>query len=445
MKKTNWLLAAALSATSLLPAQTMMLGAEEAEAGVFPVLEDAQVLANNPSANTNSVAVGRDFGLQYVSKNYAVLQTKNNGKAQAMSLMKFDVPSLEEIEANGWNEFTFNFHIFKNEYLENGPQIFHFYYAEDASWSEESVTWETKPEAVNYESAKLLFDYNLNDFLPREFLPEEDKIVKADITPNILDLAERGVKQITVFTGAEDSRDTTLMIHAKESELSASSITAARTDYNKDSLSALCDKANALNEGEYMADDWAGMKAVWKKAVQLLSEEEPDGLALKDVSLRFARELGAMRLAVDPEDPENIAYGKPTRSNLSKQETWKINDGKDETYWQGLFFPTYIDIDLMDEYALSDISLTFPEGKRTQYTIYASVDGKNYNTIYDTDTEVEGSGPFVNTFNGEKARIVRVYLKYTENESSAWLNEVRIHGDKTNESSMLDARSLRQL
>ena len=77
----------------------------------------------------------------------------------------------------------------------------------------------------------------------------------------------------------------------------------------------------------------------------------------------------------DPEDVGNIAYQKPTRSNLSKTLSDQVTDGDTSTYWSGLFYPSYVDIDLMDTYALTKLKIYVPEGKNCWYTIYGSNDG----------------------------------------------------------------------
>lgn len=89
----------------------------------------------------------------------------------------------------------------------------------------------------------------------------------------------------------------------------------------------------------------------------------------------------------DVDDPNNVAYQKATRSNLNKKDTFKVTDGDLNTTWKGKFFPSYIDIDLMDTYAISDIQLYFPKDKVIYYTVYGSNDGKNYDELYQTRSD----------------------------------------------------------
>ena len=119
---------------------------------------------------------------------------------------------------------------------------------------------------------------------------------------------------------------------------------------------------------------------------------------------------------------------------MNKKDTFKVTDGDLNNTWKGKFFPSYIDIDLMDTYAISDIQLYFPKDKVIYYTVYGSNDGKNYDELYQTrNDKAKTAEPDKIVFDkAENYRIIRIYLEYTENESSAYLSEVKVHGEKQN-------------
>ena len=143
----------------------------------------------------------------------------------------------------------------------------------------------------------------------------------------------------------------------------------------------------------------------------------------------------------DAKDPENIAYGRTVRTHLATNSVVNITDGLDATSCTGEFAPAYFDIDLEENYDLSEIILNFPVNGDTYYyyTIYGSVDGSNYDRLY------QNRDQHAATYDGDKIvlselglenteyRIVRIWMEYAKGSSSAQLSEVRIHGTATGE------------
>ncbi|MFQ8601125.1 MAG: discoidin domain-containing protein, partial [Oscillospiraceae bacterium] len=80
----------------------------------------------------------------------------------------------------------------------------------------------------------------------------------------------------------------------------------------------------------------------------------------------------------DPADPDNIAFGKPVRVPMNSYYAPRITDGNNDTYWGAQYYPSYADIDLKENYALSDITVIAPaaDGRYYGYSIY-STDGVN--------------------------------------------------------------------
>ncbi len=138
-----------------------------------------------------------------------------------------------------------------------------------------------------------------------------------------------------------------------------------------------------------------------------------------------------VRNGLDPNDAGNIAYKKPVRSNLSKLLAGNVNDGDLSTAWSGVFFPGYVDVDLMDTYAIEKIVLHFPAGKKSYYTLYGSNDGKTYDRIYRTrEAKATAEGEQI-TFDTPKSyRIVRANIEFTDEDNKAYLSEIKIYGKK---------------
>lgn len=129
---------------------------------------------------------------------------------------------------------------------------------------------------------------------------------------------------------------------------------------------------------------------------------------------------------------ENIALNKPVRSNLDRADAHLVTDGNNETYWKGREYPSYVDVDLVDNYELEKLVVMHPSSVRSvyRYTVYGSVDGVNYNQIAqkNNDSPVSRSGDVY--FFDEKplVRIIRIYLEYNSGGDSVYLGEVMAYG-----------------
>ena len=135
----------------------------------------------------------------------------------------------------------------------------------------------------------------------------------------------------------------------------------------------------------------------------------------------------------DTKDPENVAYGKPVHSHLSAAKTVNVTDGIDGTYWNGQFYPAYLDLDMEEEYDISEVVLNFPtrEGRYYYYTVYGSNDGRDFQRIYQKrDKEVTTDAGDVIPVDATY-RIIRVYIEYCSDAGSARLSEIRVHGTPT--------------
>ena len=129
------------------------------------------------------------------------------------------------------------------------------------------------------------------------------------------------------------------------------------------------------------------------------------------------------------QDPDNLAWQKPTHTNTNNATSSKITDGSVTTSWSGAYYPGYVDIDLEENYNISDIEVYLPTSGYSQYDIYTSMDGRDFMKLLSkTDTgstPVDGDRYEVDV----EARIVRVYINYQSSGSNAVINEVRVLGE----------------
>lgn len=136
----------------------------------------------------------------------------------------------------------------------------------------------------------------------------------------------------------------------------------------------------------------------------------------------------------DQDDPDNIAYGKPVRSALGHATVARVTDGSTASYWTGDYFPTYVDIDLLEEYDLDDIVVCMPvrSGRYYYYTVYGSNDLRDFERLYQKrSTDPATDGGDVIPLGGRNFRFIRVYVEYVSGSGAAYISEVRAHGTPT--------------
>ena len=138
-------------------------------------------------------------------------------------------------------------------------------------------------------------------------------------------------------------------------------------------------------------------------------------------------------------DPNNVAFNKPVHSHLDSSSLSTVVDGFDETACSGAFAPAYFDIDLEENYDISDIELKFPEKKGRYYyfTVYGSTDATNYDRLYqERSQELPEKGKYIidlSELENSTYRIVRVFVELVSDAKNAVLSEVRVHGQATGE------------
>ncbi len=135
----------------------------------------------------------------------------------------------------------------------------------------------------------------------------------------------------------------------------------------------------------------------------------------------------------DPSDGLNVAYMKKTTSNLPFIDPAKLTDGSLTSFWQAKFCPSYVDVDLGENYLIEEIILFFPDVTRyVNYTVYGSTDGDNFKRIYRKhNSELPAETGDVIEADGAEYRFIRLYAEYTEGRNGVSVSEIKVHGQPT--------------
>lgn len=403
----------------------------------FPVLADAYVRSDKGTTSYSYENITSAHGSQYVGLNYKVLSAKRyeNGR-EIIGMMKFNVPSSEWLTQHELDTYYLEFDIFKNPGFNNGDQTYHFYYTGDANWDETTVTWNNKHADIKHDGEKLLCDFVVKQGTEYETMNDAQKHMKIDISEKIKEIADAGHTSITVFVVADKGMETSLMIHTKESADGSrgAKITAFYQDYST-RLATLIAECKDLDEALYVKEGMDALKAVLADAEAL--DESASALDIHIMYERLADAKAQLVSLADPSDPNNIAYQKPTRTNLSKTQSERVTDGDLNTYWQAQFYPSYVDIDFMETYDITGLKIFTPAGKKVNYTIYGSNDGTDYTRLYQKRdlTPMSSAGDSITLSKTESYRIVRIYMEYSQGENSISLSEVRVYGTPTSTNS----------
>ena len=417
----------------------------------YKVIEDAYIRSgSNANKNYNYENITKTHGQQYVEKNYKVVNIKNAGSnSEIISVMKYNLPTKQDIKNYEFDTYEYQFNIFKNPDFNNGNQIYQFFYTTDTNWKENTITWNNKPSSIGHEGENILFNFEVKQGVEYESKPDQEKMITIDITNIIESLVDQGIEEITIFAVARNSMNTSLMIHERTSGLSSSDqngekcskIIARHEGYDLDMLNSLINECKEINSDDYTEASYQELMAKLEDAQAFVDSAPTDLREIRDVYKELLNTKNNLVFNGDIDDPLNVAYQKPTRSNLSKNDVAKVTDGNSSTYWSGKFFPAYVDIDLMDTYDIEEILLSFPENKVIYYTLYGSNDGKNYDQIYQNRSdEVKTSEPDTVSLDDCMYRIIRVYIEYTQDDAKSYLSEVKVHGTKQD----INTKELRQ-
>lgn len=136
--------------------------------------------------------------------------------------------------------------------------------------------------------------------------------------------------------------------------------------------------------------------------------------------------------AGDVADTESIAYNKPVHTNAGQSTVSRVNDGSTINVWSGERYPAYIDIDLEQNYYLDEIQVFTPLAGYSQYSIYISMDGKDFEKLAEkTDKDSCPEEGEIYQADGKEARIVRLYVEYQSESARSLVNEIRVLGEES--------------
>lgn len=407
---------------------------------VYIVKEDAYIRSgSNASKNYNYENITSAHGAQYVGKDYRVINSKYNGTDEIIGVMKFDLPTLNEITENFFDKFELQFSVFKNADYNTGNQDYIFRYTTDVNWLETSLTWNNRPTSIDRTNTNQLFSFHIDKGFEYEFKSDNDKIITRDITELVEKLVEEARTSVTIFITAKDPLNTSLMIHCKETSIETMRprLIASNTGISLQTLADLIAQCSLVNKDEYTMASYTTFQQKLDVAKTLVANSSTDILLIRKSYRELKNGYDNLIKLIDPTDAANIAYMRPVRSNLSKSEAKNVNDGNLATSWSGQFFPSYIDIDLMNVYDISKAVLYFPVGKKIYYSLYGSNNGRDFDLLYKTRVAntATSSGEQI-VFNEPKTyRIVRIYLEFTDADNKAYLSEVKMYGNKNNSTS----------
>lgn len=401
----------------------------------FLVTEDAYLRnGSNAARNYNYESITSAHGAQYVDKGYKVINSKYNGSDEIVGVMKFDLPTSAEVANSNFDKYDFQFTIFKNADYNTGNQDYVFRYSTDVSWNEINITWNNRPATINRTNTNVLFSFHIDKGFEYEFKPDNEKVITRDITEIIEGLVSEGRTSITIFVTAKQSLNTSLMMHCKETadEPNRPRIIATNTGISLQKLQELVLQASSIKPEEFTSETYSVFSQKLSLANELIENNSTDLIAIRTAYRELGNTYAALVPLLDPTDANNIAYMRPVRSNLSKSLVKSVNDGDISTTWSGVFFPAYVDVDLMETYDITKISLFFPVGKKSYYSLYGSNDGKNYDLIYKTRTAntATAAGEDIVFESPKTYRIVRVYIEFTDADNKAYLSEIKAYGNK---------------
>lgn len=418
----------------LFSAFSLFVKGEEQIKKEYVAKEDAYIRSgSNAAKNYNYESITSAHGDQYAEKGYRVINSKYQGSSnEIIGMMKFELPTAVEATEKALNRFELQFTIFKNADYNSGDQDYVFRYTTNTSWNESTITWNNRPTEISRTNTDVLFTFHVEKGDEYEFKEENKKVITTDITTTIEKLIAAGHTSITIFITATESLNTSILIHCKETSDEAKKPRIIASNAFQ-VLKNLVSQVSSLSPENYTTESYTVFARQLSTAAELITNNSTDLTAVRKAYNDLKNTYEALVALSDPNDTGNIAYNKPARSNLSKLQAQYVTDGKLSTSWSGIFFPAYVDVDLMGTYDIEKIAVHFPEGKKTYYTLYGSNDGKNYNLIYKTrDAKPATAEGDLITFSTPKSyRIVRVYIEFTDNESKAYLSEVKVYGTKT--------------
>lgn len=94
-------------------------------------------------------------------------------------------------------------------------------------------------------------------------------------------------------------------------------------------------------------------------------------------------------------------------------------------------YPAHIDMDLKENYDLEEITVDLPEEGYSQYRIFTSRDGRDFELLAVKDSRESCDPEICDVFDagGREARIIRLYIEYNAASTKALWKEVKVTGE----------------
>ncbi|MBE6638662.1 MAG: hypothetical protein E7616_04300 [Ruminococcaceae bacterium] len=137
--------------------------------------------------------------------------------------------------------------------------------------------------------------------------------------------------------------------------------------------------------------------------------------------------------AKDPEDENNIAYGKGTRAGANDAMSGMVVDGNTTTAWSASDMPFHVDVDLGKLYDLTEIIVYLPVTTNPcSYNVYVSDDALNFDKIVSVTEQVPDADGDTHSVN-VTARFVRVLVTAVGQGAggTSRVSEIRVHGTES--------------
>ncbi len=144
-------------------------------------------------------------------------------------------------------------------------------------------------------------------------------------------------------------------------------------------------------------------------------------------------------------DGQNIALHKPCRTNSNQSFAFLCTDGSNNVAWAGEDYPRYCDVDLLENYDITSVSVCTPSEYNFGYAIYTSLDGVKYDFAAKGFTEND-SEKLVSFDKPIEGRIIRVVINYSSAGpgGAPMISQIKATGEKSG-SKVIPTRKILEL
>lgn len=355
---------------------------ENAVSKEYPVTEDAYIREEQGDGTYSSETLGTGHSIKYADGKTKILNVKyntGNPKRNIRTIFKFDLPTKEQANAEGFNKIEFAFTIARVADYLRGNQTYNFYYATNVDWNDETVTWNKIINSIPADDAHLAGSVEVKKGKEYSSLTKEDATVCVDITDLYMSLLTSEAQTLTISVVAAASLDTTLQIHDQTSLDGTYGAKIIASSIDKDALDSLvaeCDKLITRycsdSSVEAFKNALATAKSVGNNEDDIISAYEAleaakdalkvtkDYLVTQDAFIRSRSDKKGsvnntefVEVKRRPSEPNDIIglmdVNLPTKAEVEKYGydtfDFTFNFGKSFNEWQDFYFYFVTDIE----------------------------------------------------------------------------------------------------